>query len=256
LAIILCFHGKKNLAREAVYFPKKSYKVMTLNEDSAVKENNVSAGLPAHETVYRTLRERILFGELTPGQAVTIQGLIDQLGAGMTPVREAIRRLTAEGALVFQGNRRVCVPILSQANLDELAFARSAIEKQLVFLAAQRVTPTEIAALREIDAALDSAIAKGDVGTYLRCNYEFHKALYHMANAPILTHLADGLWLRYGPSLRVVCGRLGTQNLVDQHKQAIAAMVNKDPHSAAEAMSADVTQGMDQVALALHLQER
>ena len=98
-----------------------------------MKENNISAGLPAHETVYRALRERILFGELTPGQAVTIQGLIDQLGAGMTPVREAIRRMTAEGALVFQGNRRVCVPILSQANLDELAFARSALEKQLVF---------------------------------------------------------------------------------------------------------------------------
>ena len=221
-----------------------------------MKENNISAGLPAHETVYRALRERILFGELTPGQAVTIQGLIDQLGAGMTPVREAIRRMTAEGALVFQGNRRVCVPILSQANLDELAFARSALEKQLVFLAAQRATPEDISHLRTIDGALDGAILRGDVGTYLRHNYEFHKALYRMANAPILTHLADGLWLRYGPSLRVVCGRLGTQNLVDQHKQAIDAMASKDARGASEAMAADVIQGMDQVALALHQKEK
>ena len=51
--------------------------------------------IPAHETVYRKLRDLVLFGEIAPGQAVTIQGLTDQLDAGMTPVREAIRRLIA-----------------------------------------------------------------------------------------------------------------------------------------------------------------
>ena len=68
--------------------------------------------LPTHELIYRQLRDQVLFGDLAPGQAVTIQGLTDSLGAGMTPVREAIRRLIAEGALEFQGNRRVCVPLL------------------------------------------------------------------------------------------------------------------------------------------------
>ena len=76
--------------------------------------------LPAHEIVYRKLRDLVLFGEIAPGQAVTIQGLTDQLDAGMTPVREAIRRLISEGALDFQGNRRVCVPNLSVQNVNEL----------------------------------------------------------------------------------------------------------------------------------------
>lgn len=234
-----------------MYFPKKSYKVRVVKEDFAVKENNVPAGLPAHETVYRALRELILFGELTPGSAVTIQGLVDTLGAGMTPVREAIRRLTAEGALVFQGNRRVCVPVLTQANLDELAYARAAIERQLVYLAAKNITAADIAILRSIDTALDQSIARGDVGAYLRRNYEFHKTLYDVAKAPILAHLADGLWLRFGPSLRVICGRLGTQSLVDQHKQAIQAMIANNPTAAADAMAADVGQGIDQVTQAL-----
>ena len=67
--------------------------------------------LPAHELVYRDIRDQILFGEFEPGQPVTIQGLTDALGVGMTPVREALRRLTAEGALEFLGNRRIAVPV-------------------------------------------------------------------------------------------------------------------------------------------------
>lgn len=70
------------------------------------------AGPPAHQQVYGRLRAKVLFGDLAPGQPVTIKGLVDDLGAGMTPVREALRRLTAEGALEFQGNRRICVPVL------------------------------------------------------------------------------------------------------------------------------------------------
>ena len=54
--------------------------------------------IPTHEVTYGHLRDMVLTGGLAPGQAVTIQGLIHDLGAGMTPVREAIRRLTAEGA--------------------------------------------------------------------------------------------------------------------------------------------------------------
>lgn len=66
--------------------------------------------LPDHERAYRALREMVLHGELSPGQPVTIQGLVEALGLGMTPVREAIRRLTSQGALMFKGNRRVEVP--------------------------------------------------------------------------------------------------------------------------------------------------
>jgi DNA-binding GntR family transcriptional regulator len=55
----------------------------------------------------------------------------------MTPVREAIRRLTAEGALLPQGNRRVAVPELSAEMLEQVAFARLAIEPKLAELAAR-----------------------------------------------------------------------------------------------------------------------
>lgn len=203
---------------------------------------------PVHEQVYQMLRARILFGELAPGQAVTIQGLTDSLGVGMTPVREAIRRLMSEGALSFQGNRRVIVPVLTQNDLQQVIFVRKSIEAELARRAAERMTPEAVAQLVTLDEALDMAIDSGDVGGYLRSNYDFHALLYQVADAPILTEMAERLWLRFGPSLRVVCGRFGTQNLPDRHKEMLDALRAGDVAGVARAMEQDVEQGMEQMA--------
>lgn len=210
-----------------------------------------SAGLPAHERVYRELRAQVLFGEMPPGAPVTIQGLVERLGAGMTPVREALRRLIAEGALSFQGNRRVSVPVLDRAAVGELVHARVAIEPELTRRACLHKSAAQIDALRSIDDRLDRAIARGDVRGYLEQNYRFHAALYAMAEAPILLDMAEGLWLRFGPSLRVVCGRFGTQSLPDQHKAILGALDAGDAQAAARAMEEDVRQGMEQIAQTL-----
>lgn len=209
------------------------------------------SNLPAHEQVYQTLRAQILFGDLAPGQAVTIQGLTEALGAGMTPVREAIRRLISDGALVFQDNRRVSVPALTPSALDELIFVRKSIEPRLTTLAMAQIGPAEIGQLEQIDATLDIAIARGDVPGYLASNYAFHARIYALAQAPILAELADRMWLRFGPSLRVVCGRMGTQSLPDRHKELLAAMRAGNGRAAALAMEQDVEQGMEQIAQVL-----
>ncbi|HKL45346.1 MAG TPA: GntR family transcriptional regulator [Roseovarius sp.] len=203
--------------------------------------------LPAHELIYRQLRALVLFGDLAPGQAVTIQGLSERLGAGMTPVREAIRRLIAEGALEFQGNRRVSVPLLSADNISELIYARQWLDPYLTTRATERATGDDLADLTALDTELDRAISHGDLRGYLELNYRFHKRLYELAEAPILADVADGLWLRFGPSLRVVCGRMGTQNLPDKHKDMLAAMRAGDAEAAARAIREDVVQGMEQV---------
>ncbi len=214
----------------------------------AVQPAESTAAVPAHEQVYQILREQILFGEMAPGQAVTIQGLTDALGAGMTPVREAIRRLISDGALIFQGNRRVSVPELSASDITQVIYVRKSIESELCRLATLRISGAEISKMHDIDTELDLAIERGDVPGYLIQNYRFHQCLYHAAGAPILAEVADRLWLRFGPSLRVVCGRLGTQNLPDLHKDILQALRSGDPDAAATAMALDVEQGMEQIA--------
>ncbi|MHA6324718.1 GntR family transcriptional regulator [Roseivivax sp. CAU 1753] len=207
--------------------------------------------MPVHEKTYRQVRDLILFGDLAPGQPVTIQGLTDRIGVGMTPVREALRRLTAEGALNFQGNRRIAVPILDAPAIEELSVARLALEPELARRATDRIDADGIAALRAVDNALDAAIAAGDIPGYLACNHRFHATIYGYAGAPILTGLVETLWLRFGPSLRVVCGRLGTQGLPDRHKDLLAALGQGDRDRVGQAMAADVAQGMEQIALGL-----
>ncbi|WP_202909512.1 GntR family transcriptional regulator [Alkalilacustris brevis] len=207
--------------------------------------------IPSHEQTYATVREMILFGELAPGQAVTIQGLVERLGAGMTPVREAIRRLTAEGALTPQGNRRVSVPRLDLARLDEVTFARLAIEPQLVERAAPAVTPALIARLEQIDAEVDAAITRGAVQHYLAANHRFHFTLYEAASADVLLSLARMLWLRVGPSLRVVCDGDAVLSLPDGHRAALAAMRLGDTGALVQAITDDIRQGSERVAAAI-----
>lgn len=209
--------------------------------------SSASGKLPVHEQVYQKLRAQILFGELAPGQAVTIQGLVETLNSGMTPVREAIRRLISDGALVFQDNRRVSVPQLHGTDIDQLLFARLSIECELARRAAVRMTAADVQALEKIDHTLDQAIAQGDIRRYLELNYWFHKQLDAHADAPVLTDLADRLWLRFGPSLRVICGRIGTQNFPDRHKDILDGLRKGDAELVALAMERDVVQGMEQM---------
>jgi DNA-binding GntR family transcriptional regulator len=110
-----------------------------------------TAPLPDHEVTYRKARDLILFGELAPGQAVTIQGIVERVGTGITPAREAIRRLTAEGALRATDNRRLMVPELTIEQLQELTYARTGIEPQIARLAAVAIEPADIDALEQID---------------------------------------------------------------------------------------------------------
>ncbi|PTQ75111.1 GntR family transcriptional regulator [Celeribacter persicus] len=202
---------------------------------------------PAHLRTYRGIRELILSGDLVPGEPVTIQGLTDRLGAGMTPVREAIRRLTSEGALIFHGNRRVTVPELTLSEVDDLIFARLALEPELARRGAERMTEQGIEDLIAVDGEIDMAMSQGDMRGYMISNHRFHMQLYAPGWSEVISPIIDTLWLRCGPALRVMCTRFGNQNLPDMHQVAIEALRRHDPQGVAEAVRRDILQGMENI---------
>ena len=134
---------------------------------------------------------------------------------------------------------------------SQVAFARLSIEPRLAELAMAQMTPDLIARLEAIDSDVDRAIQAGVVPAYLEANHRFHFALYEASGAPILVDIARSLWLRFGPSLRVVCAHENVQLLPDQHGVALAAMRAGDGPGLTRAIERDIAQGLDQVRLAL-----
>ncbi|WP_333712085.1 GntR family transcriptional regulator [Yoonia sp.] len=206
--------------------------------------NRMVAKRPEHETIYGRVKEMILFGEFVPGQPLTIHGLAEKIDTGITPAREAIRRLTAEGALATLENRRIEVPAMTADHLDQIELVRMTVEPELARLAAAKLKAEDIQELERLDSLINEAIMTGDVRSYLEANYRFHFALYHYADATLLQAVAAGLWLRVGPSLRVICGRFGTDKLVDHHREATTAMRAGDPDAVSRAMAEDIRQGI------------
>lgn len=199
---------------------------------------------PAHERVYKSLRRRILHGEMAPGDHVTLRGVAADLGVSMTPAREAVRRLAAEGALAISASGRVSAPILSPARVEELASIRALLEPELAARALPRAHFSLIERLKRMDAEIDQHLKSGDAAAYVRGNLEFHRTLYLRAHAPAMLALAETVWLQTGPSMRALYARIGMGRVADYHRKAIAALAAGDEAGLRLAIRADVRQGL------------
>lgn len=205
---------------------------------------NAETKIPEHQAVYERLRDMILLGRFAPGEPLTILGLTATLGAGMTPVREALRRLTAENALCTLGNRRIIVPELDAKGIQDIFFLRLKVEPELARRAVDALTERDIDTLQEIDKQIDAAIDQGNVEAYLELNNGFHFKIYDAARSPILFNVVQSLWVQAGPSLRIVSGRYGTAKLPDKHVELIEAFRARDSDAAARAMMGDLQQSL------------
>lgn len=203
--------------------------------------------VPEHQAIYERVKEMLVFGGVTPGQSLTIHGLADTFGAGITPVREAIRRLTAEGALNALQNRRIEVPEMTRKRLGQIRMVRLTIEPELALSGAKCLDKKEIMRIEAMDRQVDEAIESGDISSYLRSNYDFHFAIYSAADLPILERLAESLWLQTAPAQRVIVGRYGTANLLDRHAEVISALRVGDVNKVRWAIEEDIRQGLDLV---------
>lgn len=205
-------------------------------------------GTSAHDTVYRALRTRIMHGELEPGAALTLRGIGKEFGVSMTPVREALRRLTAEGALSLSASGRVATPELSNDRIEELAALRALIETELASRALPRAHMALIERLGTINNVCSQAIARKDAVGYIRSNLEFHRTLYLRAQAPAMLAMAETVWLQLGPTMRSLYGRLRRTEGPVQHKMILAALRAGDEPGLRLAVRADVTQGLRMLA--------
>jgi DNA-binding GntR family transcriptional regulator len=206
------------------------------------------SGIAAHDRLYRTLRQQIMHGELDPGQPLTLRGLGAQYGLSMTPVRESLRRLAAEGALVISSSGRVSTPELSNDRIEELAALRALIEPELASRALPRAHLALIERLQTINMANAEAVVKKDAVAYLRTNLEFHRTLYLRAQSPAMLAVIETVWLQLGPTMRLLYTRLRRNDPPPYHRMIIAALRAGDEPGLRLAVRTDVTQGLRHLA--------
>ena len=198
----------------------------------------------ANDRVYRVLRARIMHGEIDPGVALTLRGIGKEFGVSMTPARESVRRLVAEGALTLSASGRVSTPELSNDRIEELAALRALIETELASRALPRAHLALIDRLTTINNAVSEAIVKGDAVAYIRTNLEFHRMLYLRAQAPAMLAMAETVWLQLGPTMRALYGRLNRTEVPKDHRLILAALRAGDEPGLRLAVRSDVTQGL------------
>ncbi len=202
----------------------------------------------AHDRVYRRLRSRIMHGDIPPGHALTLRGVAQEYDVSMTPVREAVRRLVAEGALTMSNSGRMGTPELSSERIEELAALRALIEVELASRALPRAHMALIERLQTINGAVAEAVAHRDAVRYIRTNLEFHRTLYLRAQAPAMLALTETVWLQMGPTMRALYGRLRRTEPPQYHKHIIAALRAGDEPGLRLAVRTDVTQGLRMLA--------
>ncbi|MEI9850562.1 MAG: GntR family transcriptional regulator [Sphingomonas sp.] len=151
---------------------------------------------------YAQLRQALITGRFEPGENVTVKLLAEQLGSGIMPVREAVQRLVAEGALVNLPSGRVCVPALTRAEFDEIIEIRLLLEPYCCRKAAAHMDDRVMAELRTLQARLQRAAEGEGAEAALWANYQFHFGIYRQAGAGQMLQLIEAVWLRFGPMMK------------------------------------------------------
>jgi DNA-binding GntR family transcriptional regulator len=202
----------------------------------------------AHERLYRTLRQQVMHGELDPGQSLTLRGLGKQFGVSMTPAREAVRRLVAEGALTLSSSGRISTPELTPERIEELAAIRALLEPEMAARALPRAHFALIERLTAINLMNGEAAVRGDAVTYVRTNLEFHRTLYLRAQTPAMLAMCETVWLQLGPTMRAVYARVKRREPPTHHRMILAALKAGDEPGLRLAVRTDVTQGLRHLA--------
>ena len=175
---------------------------------------------------------------------MTLRGIGKTYDVSMTPAREAVRRLVAEGALTMSASGRVSTPELANDRIEELAALRALIETELASRALPRAHIALIERLQTINSSIAEVVAKGDAVGYIRTNLDFHRTLYLRAQAPAMLAMAETVWLQLGPTMRKLYGRLRRTEAPAGHRAIIAALRAGDEPGLRLAVRTDVTQGL------------
>ncbi|MBN9613604.1 MAG: GntR family transcriptional regulator [Actinobacteria bacterium] len=187
--------------------------------------------LPKSEMAYRLIRERIESGQYVPGYRLVLAPIAGELDMSVVPVREAIRRLEAEGYVTFEVNVGAQVSLIKETEYLHTMQTLALVEGHATALAAPQVTPDQIARAREINARMRQSLVGFDPQAFTELNLEFHSVLFEACPNPHILDLVHRGWNRLkvlrNSSFSFVPGR--AHESVDEHERLLDMIERKAP---------------------------
>lgn len=219
---------------------------MTQETREPVPLDDTDVRAPLHEAIYQALRARLASGAFAPGEGLSLRSLASELGGSVTPVRDAVWRLTAEHALSISPTRRIFVPEMDKAGMIELLRTRAILEPEAAARALPFVTPSHIAAMLNANASMNNALRTGDIGGYMASNHAFHFALYRACPSNVIVPMIESVWARFGPFMRLIYpDAVNELDLSDRHGDALLAIEAGNANALRAAITADVGDGLE-----------
>lgn len=192
------------------------------------------------EDVYQALRQALMTGEFTPGQSLKLRNLAQVVGTSMMPVREALLRLVAEGALEMTQTRVVTLPMMTRDRLRQIYRVRVALEAMLAGDATKRISDADIKTLEKLIERMELARKASNTAKFLEANLQFHFTLYRAANEHVMFRMVESLWLQSGPFIHYGLAE-NQMELVNKHHRAVVQAIKKgDARAASKAISTDL----------------
>lgn len=205
------------------------------------------------QDVARYVRRRIFDGAYAAREYVRLEQLAAELGVSVTPVREALLELRAEGLLVQQPHRGFMVLPVTGRDIADVSTVQAHIGGELAARAAANITDEQLTQLKDLQAQLEDAYKQHDRERAVRLNHEFHRAINLAADSPKLAQLM-GQITRYAPEAVFPTVEGWPGQSVRDHRRVIAALEKRDEERARTAMAEHFVAGV--APLVEHLMEQ
>jgi DNA-binding GntR family transcriptional regulator len=205
-------------------------------------------------SVYEKVMRAIVSGRIAPGQRVTIEGLASELDVSAMPVREAIRKLEANG-FVTVNRRKITVRELSPDNVREILEVRLLLECHAAGKAAKNRSQET---LDRLERLVGQMARPNDPESYMKTNKQFHDTLYRDCGLPVIQEIIDSLWERYSPYLHILLqddDEWHTLNINQNHREILEGMQKKDPVAVQKYLEKDLSGAADNILRMLEKRE-
>jgi DNA-binding GntR family transcriptional regulator len=201
------------------------------------------------EKAYHLIKEKIISLELEPLAVIDEQALMDDLGLGRTPIREALHRLAAEGLVIIAPRRGMFVAEISITDLQKIFEVRLLLEGFCARLAAARVTEGQIT---RMEALLDelSRVPEGDESSpaLMSIDERLHRLMYEAADNEFL---ADSLDRLHALSMRLwylVLDRMcNVRDAIEDHREIVAMLKVGDGEQAEALVQQHIAQFQQEI---------